>query len=477
MITFLRNTSLFLLCTVIAIPLQAQDKAAILAKIDGRFQTHQDIAMQIYNYAELGYLEEKSSALLRDHLHEAGFKISEGVASIPTAFIAEAGSGKPVIALLAEFDALPGITQTPDPFRNEIPGKAGGHACGHHLFGTASVGAAVAIKEWLEGNKVTGTIRLYGTPAEEGGSGKVYMVREGLFDDVDAVLSWHPSSENVVSAKPSLANRSAKFRFHGVSAHAASAPHKARSALDGVEAFNDMVNLLREHVPQETRIHYVITEGGHAPNVVPDFAEVFYYARHPNAETLKGIWSRIEQAAKGAAMGTGTSVDWEIIHGNHSLLPNETIAEVMDKNLRLVGGISYSNTEQAFAEKIYSTLNQPEFTLGSEAVIQPIKREGSMGSTDVGDVSWNVPTAELNTATWVPGTSAHSWQAIAAGGTTIGIKGLQVSAKTLTLTAIDLYENPELVTKAKDELHESRGKAFIYEPLLGNRAPPLDYRK
>jgi aminobenzoyl-glutamate utilization protein B len=472
-----RNTSVLLLLITITNSVLAGDKANIIENIDVRFQTHQDIAMKIFNYAELGYLENKSSTLLKDTLRAAGFKIREGVANIPTAFIAEAGKGKPVIALLAEFDALPGITQTTDPFRKEIPGKAGGHACGHHLFGTASLAAAIAIKEWLEGNNIKGTVRLYGTPAEEGGSGKVYMVREGLFSDVDAVLSWHPDDENAASAKSSLANRSAKFRFHGVSAHAATAPHKARSALDGVEAFNNMVNLLREHVPQETRIHYVITDGGRAPNVVPDFAEVYYYVRHPNAESLKGIWSRIEQAARGAALGTGTKVDWEIIHGNHSLLPNETIAKIMDKNLKTVGGVEYSKKEQEFAEKIYLTLNLPELALGSEKTIRPIKREGSMGSTDVGDISWNVPTAQINTATWVPGTSAHSWQAIAAGGTTIGVKGLQVSAKALTLTAIDLYENAELVEKARAELLERRGKDFKYVPLLGDRAPPLDYRK
>ncbi|MFT5133645.1 MAG: aminobenzoyl-glutamate utilization protein B [Gammaproteobacteria bacterium] len=477
MTILIRSTAFFSLLISIATCVIAADKANVIENIDARFQTHQDIAMKIFNYAELGYLEEKSTTLLKDTLREVGFKIEEGLADIPTAFVAQAGKGKPVIALLAEFDALPGITQTTDPFRKEIPGKVGGHACGHHLLGTASVGSAMALKEWLEANNIEGTIRVYGTPAEEGGSGKVYMVRAGLFDDVDAVLSWHPDDENAASAKSSLANRSAKFRFHGVSAHAAAAPHKGRSALDGVEAFNHMVNLLREHVPQETRIHYVITAGGHTPNVIPDFAEVYYYVRHPVAEDLKGIWTRVEQAARGAALGTGTTVDWEIIHGNHSLLPNETLATIMGKNLKIVGGVEYSKKEQAFAEKIYQTLNLPELAMGSEKTIRPIKYTGSMGSTDVGDISWNVPTGELRTATWVPGTSAHTWQAIAAGGTTIGIKGLQISAKTLTLTAIDLYENAGLLKKAKVELLERQGKDFKYEPLLGHRAPPLDYRK
>ncbi|MEE8524445.1 MAG: amidohydrolase [Thermoanaerobaculia bacterium] len=450
---------------------------AVIEAIDARLGDHRRIALAIWDYAELGYLEEKSSALLQKTLRDEGFRVEAGVAGIPTAYLAEAGQGGPVIALLSEFDALPGITQTAAPEREEIPGKAGGHACGHHLLGTASLGAAIAVKEWLAENDFEGRVRLYGTPAEEGGSGKVYMVRAGLFDDVDAVLTWHPSDVNRAGAKGSLANRSAKFRFHGVSAHAAAAPEKARSALDGVEAFNYMINLLREHVPQETRIHYVITSGGKAPNVVPDFAEVYYYVRHPEADMVRSIWERIEKAARGAAGGTGTQVDLEVIHGNMNVVPNEALAELMQRNLEHVGGIEYDATEQAFAEKIFATLDHPEFALGSEKTVQPIDREIDMGSTDVGDISWIVPTTELETATWVPGTSAHSWQAIAAGGTTIGIKGLQVAAKTLALTAIDLYRDPERLRQAGDELKERRGAGFEYRSLLGDRDPPLDYRR
>jgi aminobenzoyl-glutamate utilization protein B len=302
------------------------------------------------------------------------------------------------------------------------------------------------------------------------------MVRAGLFDDVDAVLTWHPSDVNRAGAKGSLANRSAKFRFRGVSAHAAAAPDKARSALDGVEAFNYMVNLLREHVPQETRIHYVITSGGKAPNVVPDFAEVYYYVRHPDADMLRSIWERIEGAARGAAQGTGTQVDLELIHGNMNLVPNELLAALMQRNLEQVGGVEYDAAEQQFAETIFATLDRPEFELGSERTVQPIDRETGMGSTDVGDISWLVPTTELETATWVPGTAAHSWQAIAAGGTTIGIKGLQVAAKSLALTAIDLFRDPDLLLRVAAELEERRGAGFEYRPLLGDREPPLDYR-
>jgi aminobenzoyl-glutamate utilization protein B len=469
-------SSCFLLCILMSPLVSAQDRSDITVGIDARFDEHQAIALEIWNLAELGYLEVESTALLQSKLTEQGFTVESGVAGIPTSFIAEAGSGKPVIAFLAEFDALPGITQTASAMREEIPGKAGGQACGHHLFGTASLGAAVAVKQWLEDNNLPGTVRVYGTPAEEGGSGKVYMVREGLFKDVDAVLSWHPADTNRASVAASLANRSARFNFRGVSAHAAGAPEKARSALDGVEAFNYMINMMREHVPQETRIHYVITSGGEAPNVVPDYAQVYYYVRHPDANQVREIWARLEAAAKGAAAGTGTEVDWEIMHGNLSLLPNPVIAERMQANLETLGGFSYSPAEQTFAETIFPTLTTPQFPLGSQAAVQEMETGLGMGSTDVGDVSWNVPTAEFTTATWVPGTPAHSWQAIAAGGTSIGIKGLQLAAKTLALTAADFFENPALLEQAKSELKIQQGDDFIYQPLLGDRQPALDYR-
>ena len=470
--------ALILLFPILLFPAMVfgDSREALISAIDNRFEQDREIAHTIWDFAELGFLEVQSSALLQESLTAEGFRVKTGVAGIPTAFIAEAGSGQPVIAVLAEFDALPGITQSASPLREEIPENAGGHACGHHLFGTASVSAAIVLKHWLADNKIEGTIRVYGTPAEEGGSGKVYMVREGLFDDVDAVLSWHPGDVNRAQATPTLANRSARFNFRGVSAHAAAAPEKARSALDGVEAFDFMVNLMREHVPQETRIHYVITSGGEAPNVVPDYAQVYYYVRHPDPAVLVDIWERIETAAKGAASGTGTSVEWEIMHGNLSLLPNSLIAGLMQKNLESLGGISYSEEEQVFAETIYQTLTQPQFELGSEQTVLDTNTDLGMGSTDVGDISWNVPTAEFTTATWVPGTPPHSWQAIAAGGTDIGIKGLQLAAKTLALTAADFFETPELAKQAHDELIEERGADFIYTPLLGDRAPALDFR-
>lgn len=444
--------------------------------VSGRYAQTERIARTLWEYAEVGYQETKSSALLQDTLEAEGFTVNAGVAGIPTAFVASYGDTGPVIAILAEFDALPGINQAAVPNRSPIPGKAAGHACGHNLFAAGSIGAAIAVKHWLDESGEPGIVRVYGTPAEEGGSGKVYMVREGLFDDVDIALHWHAADQNSAAAQTTLANRSAKFRFRGISAHAAGAPDKARSALDGVEAFNHMINMMREHVPQETRIHYVITAGGLAPNVVPDFAEVFYYVRHPEATMVSEIWERLEQAARGAALGTGTEVDWEIIHGNHSLLVNETLARMMDQKLRQVGGVEYSAEERAFAEEIYATLNGPDKALGSATEIQPFDISLGYGSTDVGDVSIAVPTVGMTTATWVPGTSAHSWQAVAASGTSIGYKGANNASKTLAMAAIELMQNETLRDAARAEHVESIGENFHYEALLGDRDPPLDYR-
>lgn len=462
--------------TATQVPANAADQIT-LDFIDSRYQQIETISSELWDYAELGYHEEKSTAVLQKALADEGFTIETGVAGIPTAFVASYGSGQPVIAILAEMDALPGINQAAIPTRQLIEGKDAGQACGHHLFGAGSTEAAIAVKQWLKRTGSQGTIRLYGTPAEEGGSGKVYMVRAGLFDDVDAAIHWHPSDRNTAAAETTLANRSAKFRFYGVSAHAAGAPEKARSALDGVEAFNFMANMMREHVPQETRIHYVITDGGRAPNVVPDFAEVFYYLRHPDASQVRILWERLELAATGAAQGTGTKVEWEIIHGNHPLLLNETLSKMMDTKLREVGGITYSAEEQVFADEIYSSFTDPVNKMGSQADIGEFKTGLSYGSTDVGDVSIAVPTVGIEVATWVPGTSAHSWQAVAAGGTTIGYKGASNAAKALALGAIELMQNEALLEAARAEFDEQRGEDYYYEALLGDREPPLDYRK
>jgi aminobenzoyl-glutamate utilization protein B len=455
----------------------AQQKE-ILQQLDNKADFYGKIADQIWSNPELGYLETESSALLQKTLSDAGFSVKSGVADIPTAFVAEYGSGKPIIAILAEFDALPGVSQKAVPFKDPVIEGGPGHACGHHLFGAASVAAGITTKEWLKSSGTKGTIRVYGTPAEEGGAGKVYMARAGLLDDVDAVLHWHPSSNNDASASSSLANKSAKFRFYGEASHAAMSPERGRSALDGVESMNYMVNMMREHVPQETRMHYVITSGGEAPNVVPAFAEVFYYVRNPDVANVKSIFERVVKAAEGAAMGTNTEMKYEVIHGLYNLLPNETLGRIMYKNLEKVGGVEYSAKERIFAEEIMSTYDMKVAPEDAEK-IDPFEvvEKGTGGSTDVGDISWLVPTAGMNAATWVSGTSAHTWQAVAAGGTSIGKKGMMVAAKTLTLTAIDIFNDPSVTQKALEELNNRRGDDFKYEALTGDREPPLDYRK
>ena len=451
---------------------------AVINSIDVHKEKFENIAINIWNYAELGYQEKQSSNLLAQSLKDEGFVIKKGVADIPSAFIAEFNNGGPVIGILGEFDALPGLAQSTSPFKEVIDNETGaGHACGHHLFGAASAWAAVAVKEWLVKNNVPGTIRFYGTPAEEGGSGKVYMVREGLFNDVDIVLHWHPDDTNSANSRTSNANKSAKFTFRGISAHAAGSPEQGRSALDGVEAMNHMVNMMREHIPQESRIHYVITKGGLAPNVVPDLAEVYYYVRHPKMTVVEDLFLRVLKTANGAALGTDTKMSYEVMHGNFSLLPNDTLQKIVHKNLEQLGGVIYNNEENEYASNIYSTFIEPNNKIGTQESVRPFKSSHGYGSTDVGDVSWNVPTAGFRTATWVPGTAAHSWQAVASGGTSIGLKGAELAAKTLAKTATEIFLDTSIIDISKNELKYRVGKNFEYKPLLGDRKPPLDYRK
>lgn len=453
-------------------------KKSTLQQLDTRQTTYESIARNIWEFAEVGYKETKSSALLQELLRREGFQLEAGIAGMPTAFIASYGSGSPVIALLAEFDALPGLAQQAVPEKKSISGQDAGHGCGHNLFGTASAAAAISLKQLMASNKIKGTIRLYGCPAEEGGSGKVYLVRDGYFKDVDVALHWHPKDRNFVTMATRLANTSAKFRFYGTASHASMAPERGRSALDGVEAMDYMVNLMREHVPQETRIHYVITQGGKAPNVVPDFAEVFYYVRHPKREQVQSIFERLVKAAEGAAKGTETRMEYEIIGGTHDLLINRTLAKLMQQNLEISGGVNYSAEEIAFAKKLGTTLNNPP-PVSSASEIIPLPNEigsgAGEGSTDVGDVSYAVPTVGLESATWVPGVVAHSWQAVACNATGIGYKGMLVAAKTMALTAIDLFNNPAIIKEAKEE-HRLQVGDYQYKALLGNRKPALNYR-
>jgi len=437
------------------------------------------MARDIWDNPELGYLEFKTSARMIAELRKAGFTVTTGVAGIPTAFIATSGSGGPVIGIIAEMDALPGKSQAVVPRQQEIAGRQNNHACGHNLFAAGSVAAAIAVKDWLQRTHHAGTVRLYGAPAEEGGAGKVYLVRAGLFRDVDAVLHWHPAMINAAINATDNAVISAKFRFHGIASHAATSPEHGRSALEGVEAMDAMVNMMRQHIGQDARISYIITHGGSAPNVVPDFAEVYYYVREVSVTALKALWARVLKTAAGAAMGTETTFDYEIIHGTYNNLPNTALERIMDSNLRKRAGsvIRWTPDERNFAQQIYKTIHDQWLPLGSEAEVAPFQDRFSPGSSDVGDISWNVPTAGLVTTSWVPSTDAHTWQVTAVGRMGIGFKGMHLASQVIAMTAVDLFLNPATLKAAKQEIVQRRGPHFVYQPLIGNRRPPLDYRK
>ena len=449
----------------------------MLRKMDERADHFGGLSRRIWEFAEVGYKEKQSSDLLRSELRAAGFQLQENVAEIPTAFVASYGGGKPVIGILGEFDALPGLSQDSIPEKKARIAGAPGHGCGHNLFGAASAFAAITVKDYLTEKRLPGTIRFYGTPAEEGGAGKVYMARAGVFNDCDVILAWHPGDANSASLKSSLANISAKFRFYGQAAHAAGAPDKGRSSLDAVMLTAHAVDMLREHVPSTTRIHYVITNGGGAPNVVPDYAEIYMYARHPNMPTLDGIWARIVKCAEAGALATETRMEMELVASVYNELPNEPLANLIDKNLRRVGGVKYSAEEQTFAEKLRQTFSlDGALPLGSQEQAQQMEGGVSSGSTDVSDVSWVVPTTEFRTATYVPGTPGHSWQSTACSGHSIGRKGMVVAAKTLALSAVDLMQDAKLIEAARADLNKRRAGHDYRSRIPANQKPPLNYR-
>jgi len=453
-------------------------KEEVKTILNNSYEQDKKTTRQLWEYAEIGFKESKSAALHVQHLKEAGFNVTTGVGEMPTAFMATYGSGKPIIGILAEYDALPGLAQEgSNPEKAIIPNKIAGHGCGHDIFGTASVAAGIAIKKLIASGKIKGTVRVYGSPAEEGGGGKVYLVRSGVMDDVDVAIHWHPGNKNEVTMKSALAYKSAKFRFYGVSAHAAGSPELGRSALDAVEAMDNMVNMMREHIPQETRIHYVITNGGKAPNVVPDFAEVFYYVRHPKRDKVVEIFNRVTKAAEGAAIGTGTTMKFEVIDGTHDLLLNKTLADLMQVNLESIGGIPYTEEEKLFAKSLQKSFlgNIPPIEDAQKVFPMKVELTAGGGSTDVGDVSYTIPTVGLSTATWVPGTPAHSWQAVSCGTTDIAAKGMLNAAKVMAMTAIDYFTQPAIIVKAKEEFIKQKGD-YKYQALLGDRAPALNYR-
>lgn len=452
--------------------LPAQD--AVLSHLATHADRFGAISRQIWESPEIGFREEKSSALLRDELRAAGFKIQSGVAGMPTAFTAEWGSGKPVIAILGEYDALPGLSQKDVPHAEAVVVGAPGHGCGHNLLGTASALAAIAVKEDMAARGLKGTIRFYGTPSEEGGGGKIYMLHAGLFRDADVALTWHPGDVNQVNLQSSLANNGAKFRFYGTAAHAAAAPERGRSALDGAMVMLNAVEFLREHVPQETRIHYIISNGGSAANIVPAFAEVTLVARNPDATILNGIWERILKCAQAGALATETR--FETVQGTNyaNVLPNDTLSAVAARNMRKAGGYEYTAEERQFALELQKSLPGAAGRPNPNELRTELSEGVWSASTDVGDVSWNVPTVNFYAATFVPGTAPHTWQSAACAGTSIGRKGMLVAARTIALSTIELLEKPQEIEAAKADFEKRKAGRSWVTRIAADAKPPLD---
>jgi aminobenzoyl-glutamate utilization protein B len=452
--------------------------SSVLARVEAHAAHFGDVSRQIWEFAEPGFQETKSSALLVQELKQAGFRVREGVAEMPTAFVAEWGSGKPVIGIMGEYDSLPGLSQENEPEKRPRVAGGYGHGCGHNLLGSAAALASVAVKETLEAAKIPGTIRYYGTPAEEGGDGKIYMIRAGLFSDADVILTWHPNDRNIATLQSTLALIGAKFRFHGTASHAAAAPEKGRSALDAAMLMGHAVDMLREHIPQESRMHYVITHGGDAPNIVPAETELYLFARHPHMQVLDGIWSRVLKCAEAGALATDTTLTLQLVGSDYDILPNDALTSLIDRRLREVGGITYTPEEQAFAEGIRKTvLTDSSLPLGSQQTVRPMDEPVSFGSTDAGDVSWVVPMGWFTTATNVPGVSNHSWQATACTGGTIGRKAMVVAAKTLALSAIDLFTDPAQVKAARESFEKRRAGLEYKSRIPADMKPPLNYRE
>lgn len=450
-------------------------KAVALESVDQQAQRIAELGLRIWEFAEPAFQEHRSSRLLADALEEAGFRVKRGVAEMPTAFVAEYGSGKPVVAILAEYDALPGLAQAAVPRRQPAPGSAG-HGCGHNLFGAACTGAGIAVKAAIDQHKLPGTVRVYGCPAEEGGAGKAYMIRGGLFDDVDVALHWHPSSSTGAGMKGSLAVVRFRVRFHGTASHAAGSPEKGRSALDGVELMNVGVNYLREHVPSSARIHYVIVRGGDRPNVVPAEAEAWYYICAPKMSEARSIFERVKKIAEGAALMSETRQEIVQLTGSYEILPNEPLARLVDANLRDVGPPPFTDDDRQFAAALREELGLSVDRVSGSSdpldgdIARFVSSSGS-GSTDVGDVSWVVPTAGLNVATAARGCPGHSWANVACAGSSIGSRGSVTAAKVLAASVVELLENPDVIDRAKHDFAARRG-SVQYEPLLEPGPPP-----
>jgi len=433
---------------------------------------------EIWRFAEVAMEEYKSAELLASYLEKKGFQVKRGVAEMPTAFVAVYGSGKPVIGILAEYDALPGLSQDLVSSKKPVEEGEPGHGCGHNIFGTASTAAAVALKEVMEKRGLSGTIKLFGCPAEETVVGKVFMARDGIFDGLCCCIQWHPSSSNNVSIGSSNAMNQFEVEFFGKAAHAAGDPWHGRSALDAIELTNVGLNYLREHLKPTARIHYVILDGGGAPNVVPDYARAWYYVRDIDREYVEKDYERVLKIIEAASLMTDTTYKIKFNSGVHEMLSNRVGSEVVYSNLLLVGPPQFDEQEQAFAKEIQKSLELEEKGLKSE--IEPFKlpqRSWGSGSTDVAEVSWLTPTTGLGVVYKPVGTPGHHWSAVACGGMSIGHKCMLTAAKVMAASGLDMLSHPEIIKKMREEWMEKKKDKEYKSPLPPDLKPPVKPRK
>ena len=451
----------------------ADPKGDALAAVDRQEPELIRLADQIWRFAETALREVRSAALLADHAEAHGFRVTRGVAGMPTAFVAEYGTGRPIIGILGEYDALPGLSQKPTTIREPFEAGAAGHGCGHNLFGAASLGAATAIKERIEAGEIDGTIRFYGTPAEESVGGKLYMVREGLFDDLDVALAWHPDHEVAADTSSSQAMVDFIVEFHGKTSHAAFDPWNGRSAVDGLEIFTYAINMMREHLRPSVRVHYAIVEGGDVPNVVPEYARLWCWVRDSERTGVEEVMERVYAIAEGAALAAGVESKLTVQSGDYEMLVNMAGARVLHANLTALGPLRFTDEEQAFARRIQAATGVEE--KGLVGAIEPLPDQPGPpegGSTDVADVSWVVPTIHLTVTTVPVGAPWHAWPVVATGGMSIGHRGMMYAARALTGTMVDLFEDNAARAAIREEFEE-KTKGHVYEGYIPPGPPPI----
>ena len=451
-----------------------QNKQAVINSVNAQFEDLRDLSDRIWSYEEIAFEETRSAADLVSYAEANGFRVTTGIGEMPTAFVAEYGSGEPIIGILGEFDALPGLSQKTVPHKDPLNAGAAGHGCGHNLFGVASLGAATAIKELIEAGELSGTVRFYGCPAEEKFFGKLWMIRAGVFDDVDVVMDWHPGGSTKVAVQSGLALVDFIVEYYGQAAHASGDPWNGRDASDALELYTTGINYYREHVKPSVRIHYDIQNAGEVVNVVPDYSRIWTRVRDTKRDGMVEVWNQVEKIAEGAALMANVDYKITLISGIHEILVNRTGAARLQSNLEFLGEIEYTDEEQDFAKGIQAATGKPQ--VGIETTISPMEEtlEHPMGgSTDVGDVSYVVPVIRMRATTAPSGTPWHSWAVVACGGMSIGHKGMDYAAKALSMTMVDLFEDEQLRADVRAEFLERKGD-YNYKPIIPEGPPPIN---